>query len=236
MSAIQQVLLAEGGGSSSGVVACLLHFDGTGSSFVDATGKTCTAFGTATQSATQSVFGGKALDLNSGAGRVEVADSTDFDFGTGAFLIEWREYRTANTDYQNPFSRGYNVPGGIFLQSQSPGSNDKNLYFMDGSGVAQNILGVTTGASVLNVWTAWAVQRDSSGVIRVFKNGVQIAFSGGGTYNQLSLGVRAPWVWGADSASSYWVRGYIDEARVQKGVAPYTGSGYTPATSAFTYP
>jgi hypothetical protein len=34
--------------AAGGVVACLLHFDGSGTSFVDETGKTCTAFGTAT--------------------------------------------------------------------------------------------------------------------------------------------------------------------------------------------
>lgn len=217
-----------------GTVA-LLHFDGSGSTFVDATGKTCTAFGSATQSATQSLFGGKALDLTGGAGRVEIADSTDFDFGTGEFLIEWWEYRTSNTNFQNAWSRGYNVAGGLFLQSQTSGSGDRRLYFMDAGGTAQPIVSITVG-SVLNTGVVWAVQRDAAGVIRVFKNGAQIALSNSGTYNQLNLGLRAPFVVGADSASSFWHRGYIDEFRVSKGIAPYTAAGYTPAASAFTYP
>jgi hypothetical protein len=167
---------------------------------------------------------------------VEVADSTDFDFGTGAFLIEWREYRTSNTDYENPFSRGYNLTGGIFLQSQSPGVADKTLYFVDTGNVARAIINLTTGTSVINVWTAWAVQRAADGTIRLFKDGVQIGVDTTNIYRQLNLGLRAPFCIGSDSASSYWTRGYIDEFRVQKGVAPYTGAGYTVATSAFTYP
>lgn len=228
------MLLAAGGsGGATAAVACLLHFDGTGSTFTDDTGKTCTAFGTATQSATQSVYGGKSLDLTGGAGRVEVDNSADFDFGTGAFLIEWREYRTANTGFQNSFSRGYNVAGGIFVQSTTSGGSGRTLYFMDGGGTARAISAIPS--TVLNTWVAWAVQRDASGVIRVFHDGTQVVFSGSGTYNQLSLGLSAPFVIGADSASSFWHRGYIDEFRVQKGVSPYTGSGYTP-TGPFTYP
>jgi hypothetical protein len=228
------MFFAPAGGSTS-AVACLLHFDGTGSTFVDETGKTCAAFGTATQSTTQSVFGGKALDLNSGAGRVEVADSTDFDFGTGAFLIEWREYHTSNTGFQNAFSRGYNIAGGMFFQSASSGASTRALYFVDSGGTAQSI---TTAVSygTLNTWAAWAIQRDATGVVRIFRDGTQLASGGPSTNSQLSLGLRAPFVIGADNASSFWLHGYIDEFRVQKGVAPYTLSGYTPASSAFTYP
>jgi hypothetical protein len=225
---------ASGSGASPGVVACLLHFDGTGSTFTDATGKTCTAFGTATQSATQSVFGGKALDLSTGAGRVQVADSTDFDFGTGAFLIEWRERRTSNAGFQNSWSRGYNLAGGMFLQSFPSGSGTRALYFVDGSGVAKQILNI--GGFALNQWVAMAIQRDTSGVIRVFLDGVQSALVGPTADTALSLGLRAAFCIGADSASSFSHNGFIDEFRVQKGVAPYTGSGYTPAASAFTYP
>lgn len=216
-----------------GTVA-LLHFDGSGTSIVDATGKTCTASGSATQSTTQSVFGGKSLSITT-AGRVEIADSTDFDFGTGAFLIEWREYRTSNTGYQNAFSRGYGSAGGMIFQSASNGASTRVLYFYDGAGVAQTITSaVAFGA--LNTWSAWAVQRDATGAIRVFQNGVQVTSAVPSTNSQLSLGLRAPFVVGADNASLYWLRGYIDEFRVQKGVAPYTASGYTVAASPFTYP
>ena len=72
--------------------------------------------------------------------------------------------------------------------------------------------------------------------LRVFHDGVQKAFSGFGMYNQLSLGLTAPFVIGADNASSFAHIGWIDEFRVQNGVSPYGESGYTPAASAFTYP
>jgi hypothetical protein len=216
------------GGASSPTVA-LLHFDGSGTTFTDATGKTCTAFGSATQSTTQSVFGGKALDLTGGAGRVEIADSTDFDFGTGPFVIEWREYRTANTDYQNAFSRGYNVAGGMFMQSSSPGSSDRTLYFVNSSGTPVAVCGFSGQA--LNTWAAWRVQRTVTGLVQVSMDGVQ---AGSGS-SSINLGLRAPFVIGADSASSYWTRGYIDEFRVRKGESDSTAS-YTPATSPFTYP
>lgn len=223
-----------GGGVATSPIAALLHFDGSGSTFVEETGKTCTAFGSATQSATQSVFGGKALDLTGGAGRVEIADSTDFDFGTGPFLIEWRERRVSNDDYQNPWSRGYGLAGGMFIQSNPPGSGLRALYFMDAGGTPQFVLSIPLFG--LNQWVAMAIQRDADGRLRCFQDGVQVSNSTPDANTQMNLGLRAPFVIGADSASSYWHRGYIDEFRVSKGIAPYGGSGYTPAASAFTYP
>lgn len=230
-------VIGASGGVAPGIVAALLHFDGANgaTTTTDATGKTVTMSGAAKLGTAQSVFGGASLDNTGGAGRVEIANSTDFDFGTGAFLIEWRERRTADTGYQNPFSRGYGVAGGIFFQSSSSGSSLKSLYFMDATGTARDMVG-PIGSPSLNTWGAWAIQRDAAGVIRVFRDGSQVATSSSGPYNQTSLSVSAPFVIGADNASSYWFRGYIDEFRVQKGVSPYTGAGYTPAASAFTYP
>lgn len=76
----------------------LLHFDGTGTSFVDSspTPKTgIQAYGSATQSATQSRFGGKSLYCALAADYVTVPNSSDFAFGNGSFTIDWWEYRTA---------------------------------------------------------------------------------------------------------------------------------------------
>lgn len=220
-------------GVAANPTVLLMHMNGTGSAFVEETGKSCTAYGGATQSTAWAGIDTKSMDNTTG-GRVEVADSTDFDFGTGPFCIEWREYRTSNSGYQNPWSRGYNVAGGMSMQSDSPNSNDRNIYFMDPAGVAQAVCFVGNG-TVLNTGVAWAVERDAAGAIRVFKNGAQIATAGPNANTQLSLGLRAPFVVGADSASSYWLRGYIDEFRVRRD-APYTAAGYTPATVPFTYP
>jgi hypothetical protein len=227
------------GGGAGATVAALLHFDGTNgaTTTTDATGKTVTMFGAAKLGTAQSVFGGSSLDNTGGAGRVEIASSTDFDFGTGAFLIEFRERRTSNTGFQNAFSRGYNLAGGMFLQSSTSGASFRTLYFVDGAGTAQAVASSIPGPpGGLNTWLAWGIQRDATGVIRVFHDGTQVAFVVANANTQLSLGLSAPFVIGADSASSFWHRGYIDEFRVTKGYAPYTGSGYTPAASAFTYP
>lgn len=227
---------ASGGGGGGSTVACLLHFDGANgaTTTTDATGKTVTMSGGAQISTAQSVFGGSSLYLPS-AGRVEVADSTDFDFGTGAFLIEWRERVSSYTNYMNAFSRGYNLAGGMFFQSASSGGSARSLYFVNGSGVSKSI-GTAVSYGATNTWVTWAIQRDATGVVRCFKDGVQQFATAITADTTLPLGLRAPWVWGADNASSYWLRGYIDEGRVQKGVAPYGAGGYTPATSAFTYP
>jgi hypothetical protein len=233
----RRIVGASGGGVAPGIVAALLHFDGANgaTTTTDATGKTVTMSGAAKLGTAQSVFGGASLDNTGGAGRVEIATSTDFDFGTGAFLIEWREYRTSNTGFQNSFSRGYNIAGGLFFQSSSSSSSLRTLYFMDSGGTARDITGSIAFVS-LNTWAAWAIQRDATGVVRVFRDGSQVASAGPNTNTQISLGLTAPFVIGADNASSFYHRGYIDEFRVQKGVSPYTAAGYTPAASAFTYP
>ena len=90
-----------GGGGGGPVVSALLHFDGANgaTTTTDDTGKAVTMFGSAQLGTAQSVFGGASLDNTGGAGRVEIVHGPDFDFGTGAFLIEWRERRTANTGF-----------------------------------------------------------------------------------------------------------------------------------------
>ena len=104
------------------------------------------------------------------------------------------------------------------LQSATSGSAQKTLYFMDGI-TPRNVLS-SIPSTPLNTWVAWAVQRDAAGQLRVFHDGVQTSSSAAGPYNHLSLGLTAPFVIGADNASSFWHRGWIDEFRVQKGVAP----------------
>ena len=106
----------------------------------------------------------------------------------------------------------------MLLQSATSGSAQKTLYFMDGI-TPRNVLS-SIPSTPLNTWVAWAVQRDAAGQLRVFHDGVQTSSSAAGPYNHLSLGLTAPFVIGADNASSFWHRGWIDEFRVQKGVAP----------------
>lgn len=200
----------------------LLHAeDQTDSSL---TPKTMTVTGGLSVSSAQKKFGASSFLLN-GTGYASFADSNDFDFGTGAFTIDFWVYLT-ETASQYALYSNLNFPGtaGVLVRLDS---TEINVYINStGSSVA-----VPWDGSVTGVWRHIAVVR-SSNQLMIFVNGAQAGTSASSSENisgsSLSFEIGR---WGA--LNTYYSTCYIDEYRVSKGVARWTGP-FTPPTSAYS--
>jgi hypothetical protein len=224
------------GDPAFGNVAMLLHMDGTGGTFVDSSGtpKTITSVANATQSATQSKFGGKSLSCPAG-GYLSVDGGSDVSFGSGDFTVELWAYPTETPNgsalYTSEYSNnavGFTI---AFSNSGTLGSvSGSTLFtgFFNGSW-----RGIATGVSLtLNAWNHIAVCRINN-EYALYLNGTRL----GTYYNDAVMPIKQTvWIgkdWGSASATTGSFVGFVDEVRVTKGVGRYSGSGLVVPTSAF---
>jgi hypothetical protein len=207
-------------------VSLLLHFDGADASttFTDrsANGHTPTVNGNAQIDTAQSVFGG-ASGLFDGTGDyLSYADHASFDLGTGDFTIEFRLRVPGTGSLLGILGRGDGGSAGtwsLFFNNGSPHLTfqaDGDTY--DAESAANSISA--------NTWVAVALVRSGTSV-QWYIDGA--ASGSAGTYsgdmsNALALTVGR--------GLSTDLNGWLDELRITKGVARYTGT-YTPASEAF---
>ena len=205
-------------------VALLLHMDGTGSTFTDSSGtpKTVTANGNATQSATQSKWGGKSAYFT-GTSRISASTSSAFSFGTGDFCIEMWVYPSGENSYQTLFS----------TRSSSTSQDSANVFVGFNSGTLTPIVYtnglILSGSSALSagVWSHIAFAR-ASGTISIYLNGTRI---GNTSFTNSINGTNASV--GLTENNEHQFAGYIDDVRITKGNSRYTGSTITVPTAAF---
>lgn len=198
----------------------LLHMDGSnGSTTFTNSGPgaiTVTAVGNAQISTAQSKFGG-ASGAFDGSGdylscTLASLSTEDFTIETWVRMPAFANYRmlydtrTADGDTSG-FSLGVNASGQLF--------------------VYLGTFVLTTGTLTVNTWAHVALTR-ASGTWRIFVNGVLQAGTYSNSVNLTRTAVRV----GMDWATLYGFNGYLDDYRITKGVARYTGS-FTPPTAAF---
>ena len=205
-----------------GSVALLLHMDGSGSTFVDSspTPKEVAAVN-ATQSATQSRWGGKSAFFT-GTSRLSSSTSSAFAFGTGDFCVEMWVYPTGTSAFQTLFS----------TRSSNTGEDSSNVFFGFNTGTLTPIVYtnglVLSGSSSLSAetWSHIAFVRES-GVISIYLNGTRI---GNTSFTTSITGTNASV--GLTQNSEHQFSGYIDDVRVTSS-SRYTGSTITVPTAAF---
>ena len=230
----------------SGVVACdpyfgnvvlLMGYEGVNGS-TGAPGMTdespaahgvATGLVNATISNTKVEFGSTSLFLNSG--RIQYANSNDWNFGAGNFTLElWVNF---------------NSLAGIqrFISTWN-GTNDSNLGFtlgMTSAGTRLTWEVSTTGingfidinavwAPVINQW--YFITLDYNGTTyRAYVNGTMI---GSSTTARTIFNSTHNLNIGSDNDGSSPLLGYMDELRITKGVARYASdSGFAVPTAAF---
>jgi len=199
----------------------LMHFSGSNSSttFIDNSPNnfTVTPNNGAFISTAQSKFGGSSGFFDGTDDYLSITDNSVFDFGSGDFTIEYWEYRTVSTLYKPVISRNNNgYPPFMLGWSESGNVN----FFISTNGSSWDVASaVSMGTIITNNWTHYAVTRQGN-TFRTFQNGTQISTftstatlpAGSGT---LQIGRYS---------SVYYYQGYLDELRISKGVARYTGS------------
>lgn len=210
----------------------LWHFDGADASTTmtnDGTGADGVAVSDAELSTTLPKIGTASLILDGVTGnRVTVADSTDWDWA-GEFTVEaWVKFNSTGSWMYIINS----AAAGSYFRIAWKGTNNtwaistftSNAYYADT---------LSTG-----VWYHVAMTRDSSDNVRFYRDGVLKGTDSSGTSGTignnsgLTIGAYAHLALGGGGQV---FDGYIDELRILKGEAAYTGTGsFTPPTTAFS--
>lgn len=180
-------------------------------------GKTLTPVNSAASSSTQSRFGGGSLFFPSSTAAVSAANSTDFDFPAD-FTIEWWMWKSANPGAAiSLFERDFNSTG-LQIYMNTSGT----LAFFRG---AADVL--VSSASVGNsAFVHCAVVRSGS-TLSWYIGGT---LAGTTTFSAAISGTEEFLIGGNSAAPSGM---YIDELRITKGVARYSGASFTVPTAAF---
>lgn len=171
-------------------------------------GRLVTAYGNAQLSTLQSKFGGASGLFDGTDDRISVPASSDFDFGTGDFTIDFWVYFTSTAGYQYLFDIG----------------NDNSiLYYYSGNWYIKNPVATTilswSNTPTLNTWIHVAIGRNGTNWF-LFTDGVLRTIA----TSSLTYGISnlAFTVGGWGSGSSYGFKGYMDEFRVSKGILRWT--------------
>lgn len=186
-----------------------------------------TPYGNAQISTAQSKFGGSSALFDGTGDYLAVLDSTDWTFGSGNFTIEcWVRFdtlagdRTIITQYNSSANRWYfewhPTLGLGFACEGDPATFSKYQ-------------GSTSGWSV-DTWYHIAVVRNGN-TITIYRAGTSIASQ---DCTGLSISDYAGSVYiGQRGTDQQYFDGYIDELRLSKGIARWTGN-FTPDTSPYT--
>lgn len=223
-------------------VVLLIGAETTGSpqAFVDESpvGRALTIVNNVFPDTAQFKFGAQSARFDGNADAITAADSGDWTPGTAEpFTIEaWARFAsfpTAETGCAivSHFNSTGNQRSWSFdlINTTSP-QLLRFLYSLNGSTSTQ-VLGDWIPSA--NTWYHLAVTRQADGTIMLFADGVVLTTNAGTTAalhdssDLLRIGLI-----NTTTPNRYWMDGWIDELRITKGVARYTGS-FTPPVAAF---
>ena len=203
--------------------------DGTNTAFTDSSSnaRTVTATGDVNHSFTQSKFNGSSIYLDGSGDKLTMADSSDWDFGTGNFTWEAWIYKP-HTGKESIF------------ETRVTGDNDGfNMEFnashkfewYDPSIASGNDLPRDPNAITANTWTHYAVVRNGS-TCTMYRDGTSVGTPKDvGSNSQTSAGLAIIGI-NMNATASTAFEGYFDDMRLSS-TARYT-SNFTAPTAAFT--
>jgi hypothetical protein len=184
-------------------------------------------FGDTQISTAQSKFGGSSIAMDGTGDYMKIDDvGNNLDFGTDDFTIEWWQYLTSLDRFAIDFRAGSSATTKILLYSYPTDGSADDLYFY----TTANRISALNCLSA-NTWQHIALVRESSNT-RLYVDGTQV----GGTYTDTNNYAHTQMrIWhNSIGAENYTPPGYVDEFRISKGHARYSGSSFTVPTSAFT--
>lgn len=199
--------------------SALLHFD---TDFTDQTGNVWTPHGNAQITSVNTRFG-SGCGLFDGTGDyIETPDNADFDFGSGNFTIEsWINLDVVNASRVIIGQRDLAAGASQFAFRVLINATGEISFGYSTNGSTQIVVN-TSGAGIMaSTWYHVAVVRNS-GDLLFFKNGSLLQTSAiAGTIFNSDRAVKIGAI--DDTPSTFWI-GRLDELRVKKGVAQYTGN------------
>jgi hypothetical protein len=193
---------------------------------VYAAAKTVTANGNAKVDTSQSKFGGASGSFDGTNSYLSTADSSDWNFGTGDFTIDFWVY-------PNTLTTTGLVSATVLIPSPAGawklGMSSSGAVSWSRQNVAADInslSNLSTGA-----WTHVAIVRNGNAVTMYFGGSFVGSFNAAGiSYNSSGNGL----VLGRNAidTNSLYFNGWLDEVRVTKGLARWTSS-FTPPTTEY---
>jgi len=201
--------------------------DGSSTGFVDSSSnaRAITVTGNVHHSFDQAKFNESSIEFDGTNDSLDIADSTDFDFGTGNFTFEFFAYKQTSGKMSIFETRSSSNNNGFNLEFSS--ANKFEWY--DTSIASGNDLPGDPSAISLNTWTHYAVVRNGSSC-KMYRDGTEVGTAKDvGSNSQVSAGT--PTI-GESAAGAADYDGYLDEIRLSN-VARYTGN-FTAPTSPFT--
>ena len=214
-------------------VSLLLHGDGTGSTIVDssATPKTVTAYGSATQSAAQSQWGGKSFAFDGTTNcYLQSAANAAFDFGSSDMTIEFWFRSTQSTAFAALMTRewGSTPYTGGWTIMMNGATGGLTIYWADAS--TSNVFMSSSATTHRDgQWHHFAWTRSGT-THSMYLDGTRITT----TTSSTNFGTGKQLTIGSDQTfSGRYFNGFIDDIRITKGTARYTGTTITVPTAAF---
>lgn len=223
----------------------LFHFDGAndGTSFPEEGSKVFTRTGVCVTKTGDKKFGTASFyngDVGSAQSRLAgpSAGHDDFVFGTGAFTVELfvKALVTKTVSDSNGGIIGFGGSSGAAFNIRQGGSNGTlNSVHIGFQGVTSAII-TATPVITDGAWHWVVAQRDGSGTWSLYLDGTLAGTSTAvldhnptGTSRKMIIGNGAPVFNGTRFI------GYIDEVRVTKGLARYSGATIPVPTGPFNY-
>lgn len=214
--------------SNSSSIVLALPMDGAnnGTTFTDesatikgsGSAKTVTVYGDTKTSTTQFKYYGSSGYFDGAGDYLTVPASSDFDFGTGDFTVEFWMYRTAVGNYATIISHNYGTNPNFLLQTSTSLGQRWKLYL---SGISVSI---TEGSDhSLNTWHHYAIVRNGGGSnnVVIYRDGSSVAT---GSFTNNVGNATADYSIGGRGNGTLPFAGYIQDFRVYKGVAKYTAT------------
>ena len=202
----------------------LLHADGTGNSFVDSSSgaKAINVSGDVTQSISQSKFGGKSVYFDGSGDYLSVANSSDFNFGSGDFTIDTWIYVASDAFSSASYKAISSSHNGLATEWWFGLNNSWKLrWYMNGEHLGSTSLSPST-------WNHVAIVRLGT-TSKIYLNGnVDVTWTDSNNYQT----ANPVWIGAQGNDSSTMFKGYMDEIRISKGIARWTAN-FTPPTMAY---
>jgi hypothetical protein len=201
-------------------VLSLLRFNGTSGDqvFDDDKGLTWVPNGGTTRLLnTTAIFGPTSLFVGGAVGPlthngIATADTAgDFQTGAGALSLEWWQYWTSLTDFQNAYDYGGTATGGLLVETGS--ADGKYLVYLSGSVVCAE----TDASPTLNTWIQYSLVYDpATQLFTIARNNVIT-----GTSAPLTPAIGIPGAsptWGAYASGANATSSYLAQCRITAAV------------------
>jgi hypothetical protein len=163
-----------------------------------------------------------------GTGALSVGPSSAINISTGDFTIEWWQNSFAAGNYMDPFGWGS-------WSIQAYVTSDAIAYEMDNNGGSPLLYSTSFYSLSRNNWHHVAIVREGN-VFSFFTNGTRLTQTtqaitiSNVSGQKLAIGDNDA---NTTYGTSQTYNGYMDEFRITKGVARYTGATYTVPTARF---